>query len=403
MPIRTTLISLLLILTGHVVSGQVLLRGHRVAVDNPIVTVTLTFNSPPSSTSTGFADLKFNKQGAFHFECDDNSKGMRDVLAYWNGGRASDSLTYPGLSFSDGCGNPVKFRAALAVNSRGGFYNNDTGAPLVTNFSWAESANLVRLNWAIENHGYYHEPVGRYSFRYDAGWNVRMNQQNVYNQLRAQGVEYPMRTLVVPTNYKNHFRAADSLGYLGGTSTNTLDGYTLRPSPGGSLAVLETMPPGFVTFNRWFSDSWTAADVAVQKTQFTNLVNSSTGTAHRLWRLGTHGPQNSANFLDFSQYIAANHQDKIWITTMHEHLEYNEVKRLTTKSEVLTGNTLTITLNLGRIPSQNRFRDMSLLVSGGTITGVTVAGADSFSYNPATGLVNIFKKKTTGFPAPSTN
>ena len=399
---RNALLTILLIvnLTGF---GQVTIRGSKYTVDNTTITVDVFYASAPTSVTTAFADLKYNKAGVFQFECDDNSKGIRDVFAYWQGGKASDSITYSGLTFTDGCGNNVKFRGALAVNGKGGFLNNDLSVGYPTSFVWSEIANLVNYDWGIENHSYYHDPTTRYSFKYDAGRNVRTMHKLIWDKLLENNVQYITRTLVSPTNWKNFYRVADSLGYLCAGGQNQLDGYTLRPTPGQSLADLNALPPGaFVTFNRWFEDVWSTANTTVQKTQFDNLVSSSTSTAHKLWRLGTHGPQVSANFLDFSNYIAANHGDKIWICSMHELMEYLEVKRVVKKTQTLVGNRLTIKLNLSAVPKQNRFRDMSLLLNSGgiSITSVVVTNADNSSYNASSGLINIFKKKVAGFAAP---
>jgi hypothetical protein len=96
------------------------------------------------------------------------------------------------------------------------------------------------------------------------------------------------------------------------------------------------------------------------------------------------------NFLETSA------ADRVWITTLREFLEYRETKAAVVKTENLSGNTLTITLDLSALPAVNIFRDMSLMVNANTaINSVTVTGADANSFNTATGLVNVFKKATT--------
>jgi hypothetical protein len=54
------------------------------------------------------------------------------------------------------------------------------------------------------------------------------------------------------------------------------------------------------------------------------------------------------------------------------------------------------------LPDAARWRDISLgIASDKNIVSLTYTGADNISYNTSTGLINVFKKKTSGFADPS--
>jgi hypothetical protein len=103
-------------------------------------TIVVTFSQTPTSASSVFAPAKYNKEAVFQMEFDDRSSQFRDVFAYMNGGKASDSIVYPGQTYTDGCGNPVNFRAGIACNAYPSGYTKDWqyfGASA----SWSEIRN----------------------------------------------------------------------------------------------------------------------------------------------------------------------------------------------------------------------------------------------------------------------
>ena len=372
------------------------------------ITVVVTFASTPTSATATLATLKYNKQATFQFEVDDNSAVILDPFIVCMGGTASNGVTYPGKTFSDGCGNQVNWRGGLAVNARGNYNNNDIWQ-LANRMSAAQAGMLVKNNWSILNHGYYHEPTGNYRIMASAMASAAANDllQNVphtYDKLLGEGGEYIMRAVVNPSNHPGFTRAADSLNLLGVTSTGASDGYTGYPTytslqaqtGGANFAQEEKMPPGFVQMLRTFQDTWNTANVNYLKRQFDDMMANCGPNKHLTMRLGTHTATLSG-ILDLLGHADSVDADKVWFVGFHEYLEYREVKRLCVMSQKITSNVMSITLDLNALPTENRFRDMSLLVSGGAITNVYVNGADRFSYNADTGLINIFKRKKTGF------
>ncbi len=366
------------------------------------ITVTVTFSTPPASVSALFAVLKYNKDCALSIELDDNSAGMNVLFPLFDGGTDTFGNTYAPKTFTDGCGNPIPYRAGLAVNARSWYNNSPTSSGPPPTFGYDNIAAMIGRDWSLENHGYYHETTNNWTLGpNNMNLNLRANQQWWWDRMKEQNVEYVMRTMVVPSGSANYVKAADSLRYVAATSQGgTADGYTCWQFP-----TTESVPAGYAFYGRWLGDQWgTTAQLTSFKAQFDLLLSSSTPTAHKLWRWFAHGVV-LPNIATWTDYVASTANDRVWVVGLHEYAEYHEVKKAVIKKEILTGNMLTITLDLTRVSPANRFRDMSLLIKSGgiAIQSVTVTNADRYTYNAATGLVNVFRKKTSGFAGPFTH
>ncbi len=388
------------------------------------IMVTVTFASAPTAPTSNLAELKYNKYATFQFEGDDLwLNASYDAYIYMQGGTTTTGTTYPnGHTFTDGAGNNVKWRGGVAINTKNNFNNSELWGS-ANRYTAAQLAMLVQNDWTLSNHGYYHD-IAKTNVNYppdsptfsQAGWDLAKNDSIIYARMSALGVPFRNRTVITPAAWDGFARAADSLNYLVSTSTGVRDNYFGYPqylglnvnTNGANFLNEETLPTtttkfgrnnGFVHLLRLFQDDYSTANVNTIIAQLTDMLDKASPTKHLTTRLGTHGTQ-WPNIVPIFDYIDQNGNDRVWVTSLHEWAEYREVKRLVQKTQTVSGNTLTIKLAMGQIPSENRFRDMSLLITGGTITNVSVVGADSFSYNSSTGLVNIFKKKTTGFTAP---
>lgn len=397
------LVLLSLLFLSVSVTAQTRLSARRgVVLPRELITVTVTFATAPTSVSALFAVLKYNKDCALSIELDDNSAGMNVLFPLFDGGTDNFGNTYALKTFTDGCGNPIPYRAGLAVNARSWYNNSPASSGPPSNFNYDNIATMIGRDWSLENHGYYHETANNWTLgRNDMNLNLRANQQWWWDRMKERNIEYIMRTMVVPSGSANYVKAADSLRYVAATSQGgTGDGYPIWHFP-----TVESVSPGYAFYGRWLGDQWgTAAQLASFKAQFDLLLSSSTPTTHKFWRWFAHGVvlPNIATWTDYVQNTA---NDRVWVVGLHEYAEYHEVKKAVIKKEILTGNILTISLDLTRVSPANRFRDISLLIrSGGVaIQSVTVANADRYTYNAATGLVNVFKKKTSGFAGPFTH
>ena len=346
------------------------------------IIVTIKFSSPPGFAASSYPNLKYEKHSMINFEWDDASIGSMSALAIMSA-----------KSFTDGAGNNKPYTLAVAVNGRAQYDNRIVGEHPVLGVVYNDMRQIINSGGDIENHAQYHDlELSSANFPLDKTIGAAANLKLLDDQLYA-ALGYKMNAMVVPTNYPGYMEAARNLGYAVGASTGTFDGMTSYPqwTPTGSLNII---PAGdnYLALGRAFTDTWDTA-VSEFKTFVDNILNGTSPTANRFFRVGSHNLSAQGAFIDLINYISAQANDRIWITTMREFAEYRITKYSTVKTEVLQGNTLTITLDQSAISDRVRWRDLSLKInSDATIESVTVNGATA-SYNTATKLINVFKQK----------
>ncbi len=350
------------------------------------IVIKVVFNSIPAYAKSHFTNLKFGKAAVLNFEWDDNTTDCLTGLAIFNGGLATNGITYPGKTFTDGCGNKINYRSALAVNTLSDYNGEELGLKYPGKVSYQQMKGLINQGWDIENHSSKHaDQKSLTSAKADL---------TKANQLIFDRTAYNMNTLVVPTNYNFYMKAAEELGFLAGTTQadDAKDGLIIYPSNAWKNNVdFMKIPYGFTALNRLFNDDWSNTDDL--KSRIEETMQTSTSSVNKLIRIGTHNTSSIAGFASFINDINKIAQDRLWVTSMRELCEYRETKHQTRKTEVLKDNALTITLNQKDIPAMIRWRDLSMMVSSNaSIKTIIINGADHSSYNLKTGLINIFKE-----------
>lgn len=370
------------------------------------ITIQVTFASVPTSPTAVIADLKYNKLNVMVPTKDDGGAGDWTTVypTIW-GGKGPDGQTYPGYAYTDGTGRAVKWHWTFALNWNNGQITNAT--------STAKHLEMMRTGFAgFSNHSLTH--AGYFDRYYD----IKANEINIYNQLGG----YRTRTITVPADFKGFVETGLSLGYAlissqgfgsGGLSS---DGNNTAPNRnviyGERVSVSQLMPPKLLTTRLNAGDKWTDADLAAFKGWFKTKLGAGTSpqTKYMLpWF--SHGPTYATsadtnqynNFKRAMNYVVATTGDDLWVADLQEWLEYYECRRDVQLTPTVKENTLTLTLDYANVASPVRWRDLSLLVSGGSISTVRVTGADAYTYNAKTGLINVYKKKTTGLSDPATD
>jgi hypothetical protein len=375
------------------------------------IMVTLT-DTPAWNTKLIPADLKYNKWGHFDFTQDDRGNGALDASAYMGGGTAfSNRTTYPGLTFTDGANIRTKnifYSGSVATNA---WWNTDTTQDWSVNpggMSWDQMATVVSRNWSVLDHGAFHGIAnpGATALGFTTLHNAAANRNYTYRKLAALGYPYVMRFGVVPSNDPDYHSAWEQLGYLGGTSENQFDGYPAEPFAEWSnngLAVVTN----FKNDNRYhvqarrFKDLTAEEAVKEYETFFDHLFAQSNSTVKNSLSYFIH-QWDFARFRTIMDYFHKNSNDHFWVCGMQEFYEYFQTIQQTAVTQTISGNVLTVILDQRFLPDEQRWRDMSFLLSSNArIKNVTVTGADDYSYNTTTGLINIYKKKTKGFAVPS--
>jgi hypothetical protein len=210
------------------------------------------------------------------------------------------------------------------------------------------------------------------------------------DELILNSIQYKMNGLVVPTDYDGFPTAAKKFGYLFSTSQGTFDGFEPAGKPvWKSVQNFDLAPKDFSSFNRMFFDDWSEMERNVK-----DAVSDINTKTNSYFRFASHGIDEAAfaRIIDNFQSTTA---DKILFIPTREAMEYRLMSSLPIKYE-LNGKKLLITINTTTIPDRVRWRDLSFLVeSDKKIAAVNILNlADKVTFNPSTGLVNVFKQKT---------
>lgn len=327
----------------------------------------IKFASTPSAATASMSPQKYRKKSWLSLDWDDATPGAITAMEAMNN-----------MFFTDGCGNNRRYTGALALNGAyegtGVEYTYEDGP-----INLAMLRTMRDLGWDFMDHGYYHDPVGFGADMTPLESTQRM--QAFFKRLLG----YWMRSKAVPTNYSGHATAARDLGYLFSSSQGTFDGFT---------AEWEFAPPGdyaklafpFACPRRDGSDQL-ANDMGYLK----GIIDKLTTGTNKFYRLASH-TNDPVPFQEFLDYIKLKGNDSLMVVTTREVLEYREMKALP-MTQSLVGDTLTLKTFLTTLDPKNRWKDMSFdIVSDQQISNVTTIGGESTSFNPTTGLVNVFKE-----------
>ena len=356
-----------------------------------VITVKLTLAAAPSSPAVYPADMKFDKKVGFIMVKDDQGVSDYQLYKYLSGGTTKDGITHPGVFYTDGCGNAPanlhSYKYSFAIN--GGTDNNST----LTN--WNQKREIYAAGHGFMNHTYSHGGSDRYQ-------EIKKLEKEVWTQIGTR-----MRTAVVPSADEGFVSAwiQEKYKLIGSTFgvEATRDGYDAYVNWGDRLHVNKMNTQYLLSSRTIFDYKWVPG-ISDFKNQINNFFDAAIdGNGNSVSKLMghffSHGPADSdmIYWREAMQYIK-NHpknKDQAWLPNAQEFAEYYETKENTAISNLsVSGNTVTFTLNQSNISDRNQVRDMSLLFSGGKIQSVSVSGADRFTYNSNTGLINIFKKNT---------
>lgn len=358
------------------------------------VEIKITLKESFSNPSVDFAVLKYNKKSGFIMAKDDGFVEDYTIgYAYLKGGIvAADGVTYPGVRYTDGSGKAVTYKMTFAFNTatpKTGGAGND----YLT--SWKQYKEIIAGGFDLSNHSHAHSG-------YDKLFQVKENERITFNE-----TGWRHRTFVIPTVDEGYANTAPNLGYLmvgssfGDPARDDFEGATADTYGvywGGKLNA-GNFRRDKLLFNRLYTGEGNPGDLDAIKDLVNTIITANQGgITNYVGHWFSHGLKdaNSDTFDQWKnliQYIR-NHpgnNDTVWMAGMQEFSEYCEVKDLAIKSQVLSGRELMVTLNLSNVSERNRLRDMSLVLKGGTISTVTVNGADDFSFNPDSGLINIYK------------
>lgn len=318
------------------------------------------------------APLKYNKHFAYSFTLDDGYRSAYlTAFPLLNGGKISnssinewkidqggDGTTSEGLFYSDGMGNKIPFKLALAIN--GGSIRD-----LPENrghLSWAEVKEMYNAGWDILNHGFHHATKHGTNYLTEVTENKTSIKQNL---------DFKMSHFVVPGG------EGDDKYYLEYEKDALNNGHF-------SVASYYGLGPVFKVDSKVDLDKMISARTFVQSSKDTitfktmdrylKTLDSIVKQPNTVWfNEFTHGTGNtnlwnlSMRFPEFKYYMTAlankyglKGNDSIWMAPWQEVYEYIWLRDRIKVDFQQKNKEVTVTIQLPEIPQTFRNRDISL-------------------------------------------
>lgn len=358
------------------------------------MTIVVTFDQAPTTATAIKAPLKYNKDFALSMQIDD---GNESIFTYafpvFMGGNIG-AQSFPGLSYTDGCGNEINFKMSTAQFTFNGNGENgpDTHVPgsgygMV---SWPQMDTLYNNGWGIINHGVNGDANTSANFM-----EYSLNRNKSYTRRKLQNTTEGgvlTRAHVNPNGQIPWSQAAFDLGYFAALNQDNMSSF--MGNHGGNInssSVNWLEPQNLYRLHN--NDINVTAYVG-------DLADSSTTGANYWGAIFTHSiageyPFN-AFYSDFS-IIASNYgssgSDNILMAPDEEIINYLLTRESLSISSSLAGSSLFISLN-GDLPNDMRYYALSLVINADeNISNITVIGADSVNhsgYGSPDGLINLF-------------
>lgn len=358
------------------------------------MTIIVSFDQPPTAATTIKAPLKYNKDFALSMQIDDGHESIFTYAYPFFMGGEIGSQTYPGLTYTDGCGNDINFKMSTAQFSFNGDNENgpDTHVPGsgFGQVTWPQMDTLYKNGWGIINHGVNGNASEETGFmEYSLNRNKSYTRRKLFSTTEGGVLT---RLHVNPNGSLPWSAAAFGLGYRAALNQHISESF--MGNNGGNVnssSVNFIQPQNLYRFHN--------ANIVV--TDYTQGLADSSINDDNYWGvIFTHsidGEYPLASFIsDFTiieSTFGSSGSDNILMTTDEEIINYLLIRDSLNLNSTLVGNTLVITVN-GNLPNDLRYYALSLVINADeNISNITVIGADStnnsaFGSNDA--LINLF-------------
>lgn len=338
-----------------------------------------------------FTDLPYDKDKGLMLMKDDALLSDYTIVFKILSGGVVNGKKYPGFFYTDGTGKDIGYKYSFAINPNEG---HTTDTKNVT--SWAQINEIISKGHAYMNHSLLHGGTDKLKAIKDA-------EKNMWTH-----THYRMTELVPPGNDEGYVENGLQLGYHLISSEFGEPVPDGNNSPGnenmswGSYIPMKTQNFNKALISRTnLGDQWNAAELKSSKAYIDYIFNNPNQEKKLVGAAFSHGPfgdkkEGADNFFEFLTYIKnhpANH-DNVWVASSKELMDYEKTKTKVIITEqhydAKTGH-YKIILDMDRIDPNVIYRNLSLKVKGGTITKVKGDGAGDVTFNPSTGLINIYK------------
>ena len=358
------------------------------------MTIIVAFDQAPTTATVIKAPLKYNKDFALSMQIDDGHESIfTHAYPVFMGGDLSGQ-TYPGFTFTDGCGNDINFNMSTAQFSFNGNGENgpDTHVPGsgYGQVTWPQMDTLYKNGWGIINHAVNGDANTASDFmEYSLNRNKSYTRRNLINTTEGGVLT---RVHVNPNGQIPWSQASFDLGYV--AALNQDNNSSFMGDHGGNVnsATVDWLEPQ--NLYRLHNNDIIVTDYVG------DLADSSVNGANYWGVIFTHSiggeyPTTSfiTDFINIEANFGKNGLDNILMTNDEEIINYLLIRDSLSLNYTLVGSTLVITLN-GELPDDMRYYAASLVINADeNISNITVVGADSTnhsSYGSTEGLINLF-------------
>lgn len=342
--------------------------------------VNITFDAPPSNVTVSKAALKYNKDFAYSFSLDDSYRdAYTHAYTLLHGGfLAENNTNYPGLYYSDGCGNLKNFAGSLMWNSvNSNFLDIHINTPGY--MTWNHLIEVVNSGWNVINHSYSHATGAGTDYGFQVSKNVEYVQEK-------SGLS--MKHFSTPSGDVNYVPYAFSNGMKSIVSNNS----SYFGFPNGFKV------DGIINLNQFKLYRRFLYDGLYNPTNISQHVDNAAGLSvngnHYWYSDFTHrvGFQQIGGSLVFPtleyymNYIAniygVNGSDRVWAAGHQDVFEYLSVRENSTINWSLTGTQLVVVIDRINIPADLEKYALSLLVDAdANIVSVSTNEVCGLSWN----------------------
>jgi hypothetical protein len=363
--------------------------------------ITITFATPPTNVTITPTFYRYNKTFAISYGFDDGYlEQYQLVLPMYNGGTVihqdGNVPNYPGLSYTDGCGNRVPFKGTFNLNMST-ILDVETPTSLM-NYAMLQESYVKGID--LVNHSYTHRTVD------NGGWSsdqiIRDAQildeidRNYTVMKDSTGIKFQNWTS--PGNddyYIPYINDYINRGIIKTTSSGIVAGAT-RKSGHDMTAEYWITQKGLGLFRDFLT--WTEGAVNRMASDFDIIANKliSVGSEHAWFTFAAHRvnygesvtvPSTTLKYQSFkwlmegleSRYGTSGN-DTMWFTSINDVYEYLICKKDAKISKSIVGSVAKITFDFSSIPQDFRTHSLSLLISSdANISSITYTGFDEQS------------------------
>lgn len=352
--------------------------------------LTITFDGVPTYADIDKAKLRYNKSFAYSLTLDDGYRcAYKNAFMLLNGGYvAGNNTTYPGLYYTDGCGNDIPFKGGLAIYSLGAT-GNDLHVNSLSYINWPEVQVMIAAGWNILNHTLQHAAGTGTNYVYQIVENTRYIKQKT---------GYVTRHFVVPSGDQNYVAPA----FANGMKTVVANNAAYQGFPNGLVVNNQLSYNNFTLFKRFMYDSYYDTTNIFQPIQ--TAANLSVNGNYLWYNDFTHrvdfgnyvGSINFPLFAWYMKWVEKNYgksgADNVWMAPIQEVYEYLYVRDHTPMTVSRTGNVMRVVIDRSQLPDSLLKYALSFVVNSDVnIASVVMSqpGTITWRGNTPVKLINI--------------